>query len=722
MTVVPLNMDTSTTYEVTFPLGLSPDQAARFFAVLSGLPGSVTATGRRVPPVFAVELVATAAGLQYYLSLPAGQADTMRRQLLGVLPDVGLKPVMVPARSWTDAVELHAAGLVPASSKLFAPTLLSTFHNLQPGEAVLVQVVVSPLAPTGEAMTVAVLPVVIRLAVAGSEHHEPQLVRRPGARRPRRQVADRPAELLGRVLTAFASIGVRRLRTLRSDVVKQVTDRPPARALWPQVLSPATLAVVTSLPIGSPMIPGLVLGRGKQLAPVPAISRTGRRIAVSTFGGDEQPLALSTEDRLRGLYVVGPLGSGKTTLLENLIADDMAEGFGMTVVDAKGGPTSLVNRVLELVPRDRLQDVVLFDVADVERPIGFNVLASTNPVRTTSDLVTVFDRLFDFSSNTPRALDVLRSTVLTLVEVGMTLCELAVILEPGPRGQRLRDQVVPQLTNPELISFWHWYAGQSGRDQADIAAPIVRRLRSLLLYPPLRLSLGQATSGFDMDAVLAENKILLVPLARGQLGDELAELVGSLVLTQWWAAVQRRGAGALPHFAYLDEFQDLLRHIPTTAGEMCSQCRGYNVGLTLAHQHVGQLGDRMRDEIGADVRSKVVFQTSLGTKWLAEQLGQGVTPADIESVGAFQALVRLHTGHQTVPAVSARTMPPRSDRPELGQAVRIASRTRYGRRPEQVEAELVTRHGTTAPARVTKPSPAMDQPLGLEDWGEPWDD
>jgi hypothetical protein len=710
-------------YEARFPYGLTTVQAARFFTMLGGLYGPAKRKAGRRSALVAFELVATTKELRYILTLPSHLADTTRRQILTAMPEIGLVATQLPVHPWNVAVELRA-GLadVAKPGALFTSNLLPSFHGLRADETVMTQLIFAPPNAMGIVPNTVALPSVIRVAVAESSQADPQQPRRPA----RSQSSDRSAELLDRVLAAYRTVGVTKLRTLRPEWTKRVNDRAPATVVWPQVLSPETLATLAGLPIGSPMIPTLMLGRSKQLAPHPAILSTGRPIGISTFAGDEQLLTLSPWDRLRGLYVVGPVGSGKTTLLENLIAGDLAdpEGYGLTVVDAKGGNESLFERVLDIIPRERIRDVVVYDVADVERAIGFNVLSGDNPVRITSEVTALLDKLFDFSSSSPRALDVLRSSILTLADAKMTLCEVSVLLEPGPRGQRFRERVLARITNPELLAFWRWYVGLSDRDKSEVAAPIQRRLRSLLLYPQLRLSLGQTSSGFDLDDILASGKILLVPLARGELGDELAQMVGSLVVMKLWGAIQRRKGSAKTHFWFVDEFQDVLKHASTTVGEIASQVRGYNVGLTLAHQHVTQLGERMRDEVFADLRSKVVFQTDQGTRQLAEQLGRGVTAEDIQELGKYEMFARLHVGSRTLPAATACGLPPVTG-PGLGRAVRVASRTTFGVSAQDVEAQIAARHGDAYQSVAEEKALAVRDELETSDmpagW-EPWDD
>jgi hypothetical protein len=295
------------------------------------------------------------------------------------------------------------------------------------------------------------------------------------------------------------------------------------------------------------------MSKGRRLAPEPIIPTEGRRLAQGNYVGAERPLALSPEDRLKHLYVVAPTGGGKSSLLENMILDDIDDGNGVALFDLKG---DLAHRLLGMIPSEHADKLVLFDPADTEHPVGFNILNGADPYKTTGDVLTVLDNLYELSGSAPRAYDVLHSTLLTLAMTGYTLCEVSIILEPGPRGRRFRNQVVSQILDYELKNYWAWYDSQTAKEQADVAAPIMRRLRSLLLNPSLRCSLGQIDSGFDMSQVLREKKILLVPLG-GNIPKDVRPLVGVLLLMQLWNAVETRPMHERENFyLYIDEFED----------------------------------------------------------------------------------------------------------------------------------------------------------------------
>jgi hypothetical protein len=566
--------------------------------------------------------------------------------------------------------------------------------ELHKNEALIVQVVMTPIGDILQPEVEPAFWVVVRVAASGHPI--------------------RAKYLLGRIGIAYRALQLFSMRRLIPQFLPRINHRSAPTVRWGGALSADSLPVVCGFPINAGLVPGLTLGRGKQLPPDPSIPSVGRVIGRSTFLGAERLLALSPEDRLKHLYLVGPTGSGKSTAMENLIVDDMKDGHGVAVFDPQG---DLIKYVLDCVPPHRQKDVVLFDVSDTARPVGFNILAGENPYAITGQVLTVFDKLFHLSEGTPRALDVLRSTLLTLALQGHTLCEVPIILDSEPRGQAFRARAVAQLKNDELINFWRWFDSLRPREQVETATPINRRLRPLLLYPELKNSLGQRASGFDMHQVLSQQKILLVPLNRGHLGDELSSMVGSLLVAKLWSAVQGRSAEVRrPFYAYIDEFQDLL-NLPVSLGEMFAQARGYKLGMTIAQQHTGQLSVGMRRDVFANVRSKQAFQVQYDdARLLSAEFGPSVDEHDFMQLGSYETLARLAVNNTVTAPVTAITLPPPTP---LGstEAVRAFSRDQYGRDLAEVESELATRHrASPAPTQTLAETPGFL--VGWEGWKE----
>jgi hypothetical protein len=259
-----------------------------------------------------------------------------------------------------------------------------------------------------------------------------------------------------------------------------------------------------------------------------------------------------------------------------------------------------------------------------------------------------------------------------------------------------RRRLVGRVDDPVALGpFWGWFDGLSDAERAAAIGPIQNKLRAFLLSRRLRNVLGQAQPRLDLDRALAERRILLVPLSKGLLGEEASALIGSLVVTRLWQAVQRRAA--LPAarrpvtFAYIDEFQEYLR-LPLGLADALAQARGLGLALTLAHQHLGQLPGEVRDAVLANARSRVIFQLPASdAHTLARELVPHLTASDLGGLGPYEVVVSLSTGSRVAPPATGVTLPPP---PPTGQAAaaRDASRLRYGIDRRRVEAAIRARH------------------------------
>ncbi|MDQ1249486.1 MAG: hypothetical protein QG597_3861, partial [Actinomycetota bacterium] len=485
-------------------------------------------------------------------------------------------------------------------------------------------------------------------------------------------------------------------------VAQALDDRRPPLMLYPAILNADELSGLLAVPLGPVKLPGVTTGSTHLLAPVADIPSQGRVIGRTNFPGSERPLALSIPDSLRHLHVIGPTGSGKSNLLLSLITQDMQAGRGVVVIEPKG---DLVADVLDRVPPERAGDVIVLDPSDEERPVGLNLLArpGDSPELVVDQVVGIFHDLFRDNWG-PRLDDVLRSALLTLVGVpGMTLAEVPLLLA----DPEFRRPLVARISDPVALGpFWGWFDNLSEAERAQVIAPITNKLRTVLLRRRLRNVVGQAAPVFDFDRALAEQAIILVPLAKGLLGEDAAALLGSLVVTRLWQAVQARAAmpeAERPFTAgYIDEFGDYLRAEIGIEG-MLTQARALGLSLTLAHQHLGQLPKSVKEAVLANARSRVVFQVAAGdAAALARELTPHVTATDLQGLGRWEVVASLSAGARIAPPATAVTLPPP---PETGlaAAVRQGSRQRYGADRAVIESAIQARHtGRPAPAATAR--------------------
>jgi hypothetical protein len=454
---------------------------------------------------------------------------------------------------------------------------------------------------------------------------------------------------------------------------------------WPLRLNASELASVASFPVGlTSELPVNMVG-SRLMPPSKALAHRGRIVAQASYPGRERPLALTAADSRRHLHVLGPTGVGKSTLLLNLMTQDMAAGRAVVVIEPK---SDLIDAALERIPPERVKDVVVLDPSDTERPVGLNPLAlhGRSPELVADQLLGMFHTLHAANWG-PRTHDILGASLLTLARTsGMSLAALPLLLSDAG----FRRRVVPKVADPiGLGPFWNAYENWSEQQRAEAIAPVMNKLRPLLLRPEIRAIIGQTHGSFDLRRVFTERKILLVNLSRGLLGPETSALLGSLVISQLWQAILGRAA-TLPErrhpvLVVVDEFQSYL-HLPVALADALAQARGLGVGFALAHQYLHQLDPAIRSAVLANAQSRVAFRLPAEDARVIAS-GSTLAPEDFQSLGAFECYVQLVADNAIQPWCSALTLP--ASKPVSDPAtVRAASRSAYGVDRAAVEAEL----------------------------------
>jgi Helicase HerA, central domain/TraM recognition site of TraD and TraG len=680
------------TYEQTFPRDLDDKTSARLASALGSLYGKAgrlgTPFGRNT---VVAEILSTPDKLRFLLSFPPHKVQAVESQLTGVVRNIGLTEFTDELNyEWKYVNEVKRDSRITEGSGDPKPrpidpktieALLRSMRHLNKGEAVIIQLIMTPADHiTGADRGIRA---VIRVAAAGHDI--------------------RAQKLVGDVLSAYRPMHVFLDRRLIKPLWKRVALRtaPSLDVEWGQEYAPGELAVMAGWPIGNPVVPGLVLGRRK-LAPDAAIPHQGIVLGESNYPGSKQPIALLPRDLTRHMHIIGATGTGKSTQIENQIVQAVEQGYGVTFLDPHGDS---FRNVLDRIPPKRVKDVILLDVTDSAMPVGFNVL-SGDPYIVTNQVMAVFDRLYDIFRMAQTA-DVLRSTVLTLAQCGMTLLDIPAVLSPTTGGQRLRDHLVSRLTDEALKDFWQQYDGLRDAKKHEIIAPVLRRLRPFETWPSLRGCLGQAKSGFDFDDVFARNKIILVNLSKGQIGEEEHKLFGSLFIARFWNAAQRRARldpdKRRPYFLYIDEFQNYV-NLPVSFTTVLDEARKYGIPFIVAHHRLSQLPHELREAVMSNARNKLYFGVQTAD---AAVLSRELPPTTVEdfTLGRFEALARLVIDDEPTPPVTIRTLPPREPT-GIAELVRGASQATYGKPLEDVELEIAGRRKVS---RQTWPESAGGQ-------------
>ncbi len=351
-----------------------------------------------------------------------------------------------------------------------------------------------------------------------------------------------------------------------------------------------------------------------------------------------------------------------------------------------------MERVLDLIPRCRTNDVVLFDPADREFPVGMNVIEQVPPDArplVASGLLAVFRKAFPDAWG-PRTEHVMRNAILALLEVrGATLLLLPrMLLE-----DRARESIVRQVRDPLVRWFWITeFPKYPPAFRAEIVAPVLNKLGAVLTNPLLRNIMGQHRSAFSPREIMDGGQIFLANLAKGRIGEDVSRLLGALLVGRFQSAAYSRAeldpAARRPFTLYVDEFQSF---VTPAFAELLAEARKYGLALVVAHQHLGQLDDDLRRAVIGNVGTLVAFR--LGAEdadVLGSEFEPEISPYDLTRLARYQIAIRLAVDGMTTAPFTATTLPPYGggERVGHGEVIRRASRDRYGCPRAHIEPEM----------------------------------
>lgn len=416
-----------------------------------------------------------------------------------------------------------------------------------------------------------------------------------------------------------------------------------------------------------------------------AESITGPLLGYLDRDGDEIPVRLPDSLRARHQYQIGRTGTGKTTALRRMILQDLEAGHGLAVVAPEAEMIS--DELLPYIPRSRWDDVVVVDPGDVNFPVSFNPLhldEGEDLDLKSAELMAIFQRLAeDTATAAPRMEMILRQALYALLPIpNTTLLDIERLLDRQDDG--FRRWIIEQTRDEETRRFWRDIYSAYPKD-AHLS--LVNRLGRFLRPRTVRNLLCQPGPSFNVRRAMDEQKVLLFKLSDGLLGEENAQLLGQLVVAKLQIAALSRANVRQDQrrlfMVYVDEFQRFANVAATSYEVMLSRARKYGLGLVLAHQQTGQIGENLMREILGNVGLVVAFGVGASdARRLSREL-VGEVDGHLVPVEAEQ-LVGLRTGEAICrigrSVFRLRTLPP----PAGGQAkvrdeVIRRSRARYAR-------------------------------------------
>lgn len=382
--------------------------------------------------------------------------------------------------------------------------------------------------------------------------------------------------------------------------------------------------------------------------------------AEANFRNKHQRFGIKRDDRTKHVYIIGKTGMGKSTLLENMAVQDIQNGEAVAFIDPHGGTAELL---LDYVPENRINDVIYFAPFDTEYPISFNVLEDVGYDKrhlVVSGLMSTFEKIW-VDAWSARMSYILSNTLLALLEYpNATLMSVNRMLA----DKDYRKKVVDNITDPSVKAFWvDEFAKYSDRYAQEATPAIQNKIGQFTSNPLIRNIIGQPRSSFNVRKLMDEKKILIINLSKGRLGEQNANLLGSMLITKiYLSAMSRADVSSaelkkLPQFYfYVDEFQSFANK---SFADILSEARKYKLNLTIAHQYIEQMAEEVRAAVFGNVGTMIVFRVGA---YDADILEKEFTPEflaqDIVNLGFTQVYLRLMIDGVGSRPFSASTLPP----------------------------------------------------------------
>lgn len=379
--------------------------------------------------------------------------------------------------------------------------------------------------------------------------------------------------------------------------------------------------------------------------------------AETNFRNQRKRFGIKCDDRRRHLYIIGKTGMGKTTLLENMIISDVLNGEGCCYIDPHG---DTAEKILNYIPSERINDVIYFNPADTDFPIAFNVLEAVDEKDKhliASGLISVFKKQFAESWG-PRLEYILRNAILALLDYpGSTLLGIMRILV----DKNYRKKVVDKVKDPVVKSFWtNEYTKWNERVLQEVISPIQNKVGQFLSNFLIRNIVGQVKSTINLRDIIDHRKILILNLSKGRIGEDTMQLLGSMIVTKIYLAAMSRvdvlEKERQDFFLYVDEFQNFATD---SFADILSEARKYRLNLTIAHQYIEQLPEKVAAAIFGNVGTLICFRVGAAD---AESLIKEFTPffieEDLVNLPAFNIYLKLMVDGISSDPFSATTLPP----------------------------------------------------------------
>jgi len=463
------------------------------------------------------------------------------------------------------------------------------------------------------------------------------------------------------------------------------------------ILNVEEIASIFHLPISSTEVPKIKWLKSNA-APAPVdIPKVGTLVGFNEYRGLKTDIRLTEGDRRRHFYAIGQTGTGKTTILQEMAKQDARAGNGFCFIDPHG---EAIEDILTCIPKERAQDVVVFDPADIERPFGLNMLEfdSARPEQKTfviNEMIGIFDQLYDLkATGGPMFEQYMRNAMLLIMddpESGSTLMEISKVLS----DEEFRAMKLSKCTNPIVIDFWTKEAEKAGGEAAlaNMVPYITSKLTTFISNDMMRPIIAQQKSTINFREIMDGKKILLVNLSKGKIGEINARLLGMVIVGKILMAALSRvdmpEDARADFYLYMDEFQNVTTN---SISQMLSEARKYRLCLSIAHQFIAQLKEEISKAVFGNIGSMVIYRVGPeDAEFLEKQVEPVFTRNELVNVDNHKGFAKILINGVLTKPFNIQGFPPTKGDQEVANAIKELSRLTYGRDRHIVNQEIIER-------------------------------
>lgn len=727
------------TLEVKLPKDneIKIDAAEQMFGALASLKKSGFWTFLEAGDSLAFEIVGRKADIRFYISVSKKIVDLVEKTIYGYYPAADIQQVEEPNIFTEDGKVSYAAFMAKEAPYMPLKTykempvdsiaaITSGLSKMDDGEAAMIQLLIKPAEGKWKKAG--------KTYVAHTKKNEanpekatfkndPKLLERIEDKcgkqgfetalriivcSPSKENADHHLRNIKAAFTQFngdanslKGIKIRFKGWFMMDVIYKffpVLEFPFAKTI--SIFSSDELASFFHFPnktIETPHINWLKAKSAPVAAEVP--QENGTEIGMGYYRGVRRPVHIGLPDRQRHVYIIGKTGTGKSYLLQHMIDQDIKAGRGVCVIDPHG---DLIDDVLKYIPPERAEDVIYFDPADGDRPMGLNLLeASTEDQKhfITTAIINLMYKLYDPQRTGiigPRFEHAVRNAMLTVMsEEGATFVEVIRVLTDAKYVQEL----LPKVQDPIIRRYWTDQIAQtSDFHKSEVLDYIVSKFGRFVTNKLMRNIIGQSKSAFDFRKVMDEGKILLINLSKGRLGEENSNFLGLTLIPKILVAAMSRQE--MPEeqrrdfFLYVDEFQNFATPDFAT---ILSEARKYHLNLTVANQFIGQVEEEVKNAIFGNVGTMITYRVGVtDASYLQREYQPVFGESDLINIERFHVYMKTIVNNEPVPPFSVDlTRDVKAVKAQqnlkIAQAIIQLSRLKYGRPRELVEAEISQR-------------------------------